>query len=54
MPDGGHIEAGRPLLAIETDKVELEIPAPVSGLVSYAGKVDEDYQVGDLLAFIEP
>ena len=30
---GDHVEEGEPVVAVETDKVELEIEAPASGVL---------------------
>jgi pyruvate/2-oxoglutarate dehydrogenase complex dihydrolipoamide acyltransferase (E2) component len=30
---GDKVEAGQPLLTVETDKVTAEVPAPVSGMI---------------------
>jgi pyruvate/2-oxoglutarate dehydrogenase complex dihydrolipoamide acyltransferase (E2) component len=52
---GDRVESGEPLVEIETDKVELEIQAPVTGvLTEVLVGVDEDAAVGATLGFIEP
>jgi pyruvate/2-oxoglutarate dehydrogenase complex dihydrolipoamide acyltransferase (E2) component len=52
---GEHVEKGEPLVAVETDKVELEIEAPVSGVLrEVLVAVDEDAPVGATLGLIEP
>ena len=52
---GEHVEKGEPIVAIETDKVELEIEAPVSGVLKEVlVAVDEDAPVGATLGLIEP
>ncbi|MFE6366049.1 2-oxo acid dehydrogenase subunit E2 [Streptomyces sp. NPDC057806] len=51
--EGNRVEADEPLLEVSTDKVDTEIPAPVSGvLVSIAVAEDEAAEVGALLGFI--
>ena len=42
--EGDHVEADEPLLEVSTDKVDTEIPAPASGVLS-AIKVGEDETV---------
>jgi pyruvate/2-oxoglutarate dehydrogenase complex dihydrolipoamide acyltransferase (E2) component len=52
---GEQVEKGEPLVAVETDKVELEIEAPVSGVLQEVlVAVDEDAPVGATLGLIEP
>ncbi len=50
---GDRVTKGAPLLSVETDKSVVEIEAPVEGvLLSPVALENEDYQVGDLLAWI--
>jgi len=50
---GDSVEADEPLLEVSTDKVDTEIPAPISGTVlSIAVAEDETVQVGAELAVI--
>jgi len=52
---GDHVAQGDPVVAVETDKVELEIEAPVSGVLrEVLVGVDEDAPVGATLGLIEP
>jgi 2-oxoglutarate decarboxylase len=52
---GDRVEAEEPLVEISTDKVDAEVPAPVSGtLVNIAAEADETVQVGSVLGEIEP
>jgi pyruvate/2-oxoglutarate dehydrogenase complex dihydrolipoamide acyltransferase (E2) component len=52
---GEQVEKGEPLVAVETDKVELEIEAPVSGVLQEVlVAVDEDAPIGATLGLIEP
>src|SRR5829696_7175605 len=52
---GDRVEADEPLVEISTDKVDAEVPAPVSGtLVSIAAEADDTVQVGSVLGEIEP
>lgn len=50
--DGETIEVGEVVCRIETDKVDDEIVAPVSGTLRTVAIEGEVYQVGDLLAEI--
>ncbi|MDL4818600.1 lipoyl domain-containing protein [Actinomadura sp. OS1-43] len=45
--EGDHVRADEPLLEVSTDKVDTEIPAPISGiLASIAVAEDETTEVG--------
>ncbi len=52
---GDPVKAGEPLVEVETDKVTVEIPAPVSGtLLETLKAVDDELAVGDLIGRIDP
>ena len=52
---GERVEAGEPIVQVETDKVDLEVEAPVSGVLSQVlVGVDEDAEVGAALGLIDP
>ena len=52
---GDRVEADEPLVEISTDKVDAEVPAPVSGtLVNIAAQADDTVQVGSVLGEIDP
>ncbi len=52
---GDRVEAGEPVVHVETDKVDLEIEAPVAGVLSRVlVGVDEDAEVGATLGLIDP
>ncbi|WP_083184700.1 lipoyl domain-containing protein [Mycobacterium malmoense] len=53
VADGAHVSEGDPLYQIATDKVEMDIEAPVSGIVTWKASAGESYDVGELLAVIE-
>lgn len=51
--EGDSVNLDEPLLEVSTDKVNSEIPAPASGVItSIKAPVDQELQVGDLLAVI--
>ena len=52
VEDGAHVSEGDPLYQIATDKVEMDIEAPASGVVAWKVSVGETYSVGELLAVI--
>ena len=53
VAEGKAVEEGQLLVSIETDKTVVEVNSPVGGTVlRIEGTVDEEYQVGDTLAWI--
>jgi len=52
VEDGAPISEGERLYQIATDKVEMDIEAPVSGVVSWKVAAGNTYDVGELLAVI--
>lgn len=52
VADGDHVSEGDPLYQIATDKVEMDIEAPSSGVVAWKVSAGETYSVGELLAVI--
>jgi 2-oxoglutarate dehydrogenase E2 component (dihydrolipoamide succinyltransferase) len=55
VPVGAYVEVDQPLLLIESDKADMVIPAPASGvLVEQRIGPGEDANVGDVLGIFEP
>lgn len=52
VADGETVNEGDPLYSIATDKVEMDIEAPASGVVSWKAAVGGTYDVGELVAVI--
>lgn len=52
VADGASVTEGDPLYSIATDKVEMDIEAPASGVVSWKVEVGSTYDVGELIAVI--
>lgn len=53
VTEGKPVEEGQLLVSIETDKSVVEVNSPIGGTVlRIVGTVDEQYQVGDTLAWI--
>lgn len=51
---GDPVKADEPIVSLETDKVAVEVPAPVAGTMgAYAAQVGDTVEVGALLATIE-
>jgi pyruvate/2-oxoglutarate dehydrogenase complex dihydrolipoamide acyltransferase (E2) component len=53
VADGQSVTEGDPLYEIATDKVDMDIDAPASGVVTWKVAVGGTYDVGELLAVIE-
>jgi pyruvate/2-oxoglutarate dehydrogenase complex dihydrolipoamide acyltransferase (E2) component len=52
--EGDRIEQGQPLLAVETEKVNVDVEAPASGtIVEISFEVDAEVEVGAVVAYIE-
>jgi len=51
--DGDAVSAGQVLYRIETDKVENDVEAPVSGVVHIVGVEGETYDVGTQIGSID-
>ncbi|MDK4291143.1 biotin/lipoyl-containing protein, partial [Corynebacterium pseudodiphtheriticum] len=50
---GDTVEADEPLLEVSTDKVDTEVPSPVSGtLLEIKAEEDDTVEVGDVIAII--
>ncbi len=51
---GEEVDSDEPLVELETDKVNIEVPSPLSGtLSSIKAKEGETVEVGSLLGFVE-
>jgi pyruvate/2-oxoglutarate dehydrogenase complex dihydrolipoamide acyltransferase (E2) component len=51
---GDWVEAGSPLMEVETDKVTAEVPAPVSGRIAEISfGADDEVSVGEVFCTIE-
>lgn len=52
--DGEAVAEGQPLYRLETDKVEIEVEAPVAGVVRISGQPGETYPVGEIIGYVQP
>lgn len=51
---GDRVEAGQPILVVETDKVTVEVPAPLAGvIVEHLVAVDDEVTPGVRIAVID-
>ena len=53
VADGTSVNEGDPLYRIETDKVEVDIEAPVAGRLVIVADAGATYQIGDEVGRIE-
>ncbi|MDX1659491.1 MAG: dihydrolipoyl dehydrogenase [Nitriliruptorales bacterium] len=54
VDEGEEVETDQPLVEISTDKVDTEIPSPVSGvLVEQRAAIDDTIEVGDVIAVVD-
>jgi 2-oxoglutarate dehydrogenase E2 component (dihydrolipoamide succinyltransferase) len=52
--EGDRVEADEPLLEVSTDKVDTEIPSPISGVLrEIQAQEDATVEVGSVLAMID-
>jgi len=52
VPDGTPVNAGDPVLMIETDKVETEVEARIAGVLQITGALGENYECGEVIGFL--
>ena len=51
--EGEKVSADEPVVELETDKVNLEVPSPVSGVISKINSKDgENVEVGSILGIV--
>jgi pyruvate/2-oxoglutarate dehydrogenase complex dihydrolipoamide acyltransferase (E2) component len=53
VADGAQVSEGDPLYQIATDKVEMDIDAPATGVIAWKVAAGNTYDVGELLAVID-
>ncbi|TQC45215.1 dihydrolipoamide acyltransferase [Rhodococcus sp. WS4] len=52
VEDGTTVTEGDPILTVATDKTEVEIEAPASGVLRQSGLLEETYAVGAVIGSI--
>jgi 2-oxoglutarate dehydrogenase E2 component (dihydrolipoamide succinyltransferase) len=50
---GDVVRAGEPILAVDIDKVTLDVPAPVSGVLTAVAELGTEVGIGDVLGWID-
>jgi 2-oxoglutarate dehydrogenase E2 component (dihydrolipoamide succinyltransferase) len=53
VPSGTRVDEGRPVYVLATDKVEMDVKAPTSGVLHHVGEAGQVYPVGAVVARIE-
>jgi pyruvate/2-oxoglutarate dehydrogenase complex dihydrolipoamide acyltransferase (E2) component len=51
--DGDRVAEGEVLYRLETEKVELDVDCPASGVLHVTGRVGETYPVGEDIGYID-
>ena len=54
VPSGSRVEEGQSIYVLATDKVELDVEAPASGILHHVGEAGQVYTVGTVVGRIEP
>lgn len=52
VDDGGHVDEGGPLYMLETEKVQMEIEAPATGIVHHLVAADQTVTPGTVIAYV--
>jgi pyruvate/2-oxoglutarate dehydrogenase complex dihydrolipoamide acyltransferase (E2) component len=53
VADGDRVTIDRPLYRLETEKVEIEVECPATGVVHLLGEPGKTYPVGEDIGFVE-
>lgn len=53
VPSGSRVEEGQHVYVLATDKVEMEVEAPASGILHHVGEAGQVYAVGTVIGRIE-
>jgi pyruvate/2-oxoglutarate dehydrogenase complex dihydrolipoamide acyltransferase (E2) component len=53
VPSGTRVDEGQPVYVLATDKVEVDVEAPASGVLHHVGEAGQVYSVGTVVARIE-
>ncbi len=51
--EGARVTEGEVLYRLETEKVELDVDCPASGVLHVTGRVGETYPVGEDIGYID-
>jgi pyruvate/2-oxoglutarate dehydrogenase complex dihydrolipoamide acyltransferase (E2) component len=53
VPSGTQVEEGQSVYVLATDKVEMEVEVPASGVLRHVGEAGQVYAVGTVIGRIE-
>ncbi len=53
VADGASVTEGQAILTVATDKTEVEIEAPGSGVLRHGAELDVEYEVGAVIGSID-
>jgi pyruvate/2-oxoglutarate dehydrogenase complex dihydrolipoamide acyltransferase (E2) component len=53
VPSGTRVDEGQPVYVLATDKVEMDVEAPASGILHHVGEAGQVYAVGTVVARID-
>jgi pyruvate/2-oxoglutarate dehydrogenase complex dihydrolipoamide acyltransferase (E2) component len=53
VPSGTRVDEGQPVYVLITDKVEMDVEAPASGILHHVGEAGQVYAVGTVVARID-
>lgn len=53
VPSGTHVEEGQNIYVLATDKVEMDVESPASGILHHVGEAGKVYAVGAMIGQIE-
>lgn len=53
VPSGSPVEEGQHVYVLATDKVEMEVEAPASGILHHVAEAGQVYAVGTVIGRIE-
>jgi 2-oxoglutarate dehydrogenase E2 component (dihydrolipoamide succinyltransferase) len=53
VPSGTRVDEGQPVYVLVTDKVEMDVEAPATGVLHHVGEAGQVYPVGTVVARID-
>ncbi len=53
VASGTRVDEGQPVYVLATDKVEIDVEAPASGVLHHVGEAGQVYPVGTVVARID-
>jgi pyruvate/2-oxoglutarate dehydrogenase complex dihydrolipoamide acyltransferase (E2) component len=53
VPSGSRVEEGQSVYVLATDKVEMEVEVPATGILHHVGEAGRVYAVGTVIGHIE-